>query len=80
MARSRHARKQSRERSPGDRNGNGDSRTARRPSVEPRTIPVRLATGAEGIVLHQRVVSLAPVSSGADARPDRRYLLKEVFE
>lgn len=43
------------------------------------TIAVRLATGAEGVVLHQRLEARPPAS-----RPEgfggRRYLLKEVFE
>jgi len=76
LSRSRHARRRSRDQAVAEPDRN------RRPerSVAPAgTIAVRLAAGAEGVVLHQRLEArspdLGPVGFGG-----RRYLLKEVFE
>jgi hypothetical protein len=74
LSRSRTARRRARERA---------LQTCDRPDratvARAGTIAVRLAAGAEGVVLHQRLESRPP-DPGPDVVAGRRYLLKEVFE
>lgn len=75
MSRSRHSRKRTRDRALQAPEPSGH------PAAPPiRTIPVRLADGAEAIILHQRI-EVRPVGPDLDdAFGGRRYVLKEVFE
>ena len=74
MSSSRNTRRRSRERALQNRD-----RPDRATVAEAGTIAVRLAAGAEGVVLHQRLESRPP-DPGPEAFGGRRYLLKEVFE
>ena len=76
MSRSRTARRRSRDRAAPPRERKPDPERSVAPAG---TIAVRLAAGAEGVVLHQRL-EVRPPDPGPPGFGGRRYLLKEVFE